>query len=224
MKWLYQILLKTGGKEVCPDNKASFTPEKMGKETYYRRKMEGICVLCGKEKAQKDKVCCHFCNEKTKESRRKHREFSNNHGLCPDCGKNKLFGQERRCPECLSRVYATNIKCRSKNKSYASEYYKKDILRLKFNGVCRGCRKKSVMPGHTYCENCLIKKRNKKNSDVNIPRSERYYYGMCYICGGLLDGEKKLCNKCSKRLANNFPKERPKNIYWLNDNKIAFNK
>ena len=154
---------------------------KMSKGTYDRRKIEGICVLCGKEKAEKDKVCCYSCNEKARENRRKHREFSNSHKLCPDCGKNKLFGQEKRCPECLSRVYSSNIRSRNKNKEYASEYYRKDILKLKSNGICRGCRKNPVMQGHTYCERCLIKKRNKRNSSTEIPRSERYYYGICYI-------------------------------------------
>ena len=196
----------------------------MSKETYDKRKKEGICVLCGKEKAKTNKVCCTSCGEKQKQNRKEHRDFSKKHGLCPDCGKNKLFGQERRCPECLARVYESNIKSRNKNKEYASEYYKKDILRLKSNGICRGCRKKTVMQGHTYCEKCLIKKRNKRNSSIEIPRSERYYYGICYICGEKLDGEKRLCNKCSERISNNFPKERPVNIYWLNENKIVSKK
>ena len=53
----------------------------------------------------------------------------------------------------------------SKTKGYCTDviditkYYKKDIARLKENGICRGCRKRKVVPGKTYCAICLEKKR-----------------------------------------------------------------
>lgn len=54
--------------------------------------------------ATKDKVMCCECAEKQRIYRQETRKFLRNLGLCPRCGKNKLFGDEKECPECTAMM------------------------------------------------------------------------------------------------------------------------
>lgn len=200
----------------------------MSKETYKRRKTQGICVKCGKKKAVKGKVQCFECAEHQKEENRKNRKFYMEHGICYRCGKNKLFGDEKICPECLAENMIACKKWQSKQGG-SSEYYKKKIKILKEKGLCRKCNKRKVEVGKTYCTSCLIKHREEsriyryKKSKNGIPRNERFNYGLCYICGNKLDTDKKVCESCLKTLSNNLPKTSD-NKLWREDNKIIFSK
>ena len=199
----------------------------MDKITYDKRKSLGLCVTCGKEKSKEGYVCCEQCKEKQKNYQRENREYYRSLGFCPRCGKNKLFGQEKECPECLAKMYEWNIKSRQKRKFNASEWYKKDIAMLKENGLCRSCRKKPVKEGHTYCEVCLIKKRErgreyrakKKNDGIN--RSERPNYGLCYFCGDKIDRDGRCCRNCAEKATKNLPRIN-KNEIWRRDNILVF--
>ena len=146
-------------------------------------------------------------------------------GFCPRCGKNKLWGDEKTCPECLADASIINRRSREKHYGSQHNYYVTDITRLKAEGLCRGCRKYKVMEGHTYCIACLVKKRERskrdrlfKSGSDGIDRSERPSYGMCYTCGQPLDTDKRLCSKCSEQRAKNFKGIRGTNAYWRNDN------
>ena len=77
----------------------------MSKTTYDRRKEQGICVICGKEKPKEGYICCEQCKEKRKIYQRETREYYRNLGICSRCGKNKLFGEENECPECMAKMY-----------------------------------------------------------------------------------------------------------------------
>lgn len=198
----------------------------MSQKTYYERKQKGICTKCGKNKAIEGKVMCQQCLDKQNEYRRKNREFFRKNNLCPVCGKNKLFGDEKMCPECLAYMAEVNKKSREKHGGN-SAYYKRDIARLKENGICRGCRKRKVVTGKTYCEICLEKKRirskeyRRKKSGEGLRRSERPAYKLCYTCGNKLDRNGRVCQKCADILTKNLPKERD-NKAWREDNKLLF--
>lgn len=201
----------------------------MSKNTYYIRKAQGICVNCGKEKAVPGKVHCQKCADKCAEYRTKSRELFKSLGLCPKCGKNKLFGTEKMCPECLARMYEINRKSKAKAagsyEQWCKDYYKADKARLEEQNLCRACRKRQRAVGHTYCESCLAKKRiesreiRNRTKNNGIPRSERPNYGLCYICGGKLDRDGRICTKCAKKAAKNLPKHRD-NKLWRQDNKL----
>lgn len=133
----------------------------MSQSTYYKRKERGVCTRCGKTKPVEGKLMCQECADEQKEYRNKNRQFFRENNLCVRCGKNKVFGDEKECPECLAYMAEVNKKSREKHGGNSS-YYQKDIARLKENGICRGCRKRKVVPGKTYCEICLEKKKNKK--------------------------------------------------------------
>ena len=199
----------------------------MSKMTYNKRKELGLCVNCGKEKPKDNFVCCEKCKEKQKIYQRETREYYRSLGICSRCGKNKLFGNEKECLECSAKMYEVNMRSREKRNFDTSEWYKKDIAILKEKGLCRSCRKKQVKEGHTYCEVCLIKKRERareyraKNTNSGISRSERPSYGLCYFCGDKIDREGKVCVSCANRVTNNFSRN-GNNEYWRIENKIIF--
>ncbi len=85
---------------------------------------------------------CSECAEKSRIDVREKREFMRNMGICPRCCKNKLFGSEKECPECAAMMYERNRKSVERRNACAADYYRKDIARLKSEGLCRGCRKK----------------------------------------------------------------------------------
>ena len=86
----------------------------MSKGTYLRRKSAGLCVKCGGEieDDRKGKVMCLNCTAKDSASKRADKAFRREIGVCPRCGKNKLMGNEKNCPE-----------CRAKNQKYHDEWY-----------------------------------------------------------------------------------------------------
>lgn len=183
-------------------------------------------MRCGKVKAVQGKVMCAECAEKSKVYRQETREFLRNMGLCPRCGKNKLFGDEKECPECSAMMYEINQRSRERRSITAMDYYRKDIVRLKSEGLCRSCRKRKVAEGHTYCSVCLVKHRERgriyrRKKDNAIDRSERPNYGLCYICGEPLDREGNVCVKCADKMTANLPKYRD-NLAWKNENKLIF--
>jgi predicted amidophosphoribosyltransferase len=192
----------------------------MTKEQYERYKAQGICVRCGSRKAKEGRVMCSECAEKMKKAQNETRKWAREHGFCPRCLRNRLWGQEKICPECLADAAIANKKSREKYYGGNHEYYIMDITRLKAKGLCRGCRKNKVSTGHTYCEACLEKKRRRfrKKNEGYISRSERRFYGLCYRCGNPLDTDKGLCSECCDKVAQNFKGIRGTNAYWKADN------
>ena len=201
----------------------------MSKITYENRKLNGLCVKCGKTKAVQGKVMCAECAEKQKIYQRETRAYFKNIGLCPRCGKNKLFGDEKECPECCAMMYELNRKSKERRNVTAMDYYRKDIQQLKEKGLCRSCRVRKVAVGHTYCSNCLIKHREqgrkyrRKNDKIGLERTERPNYGFCYTCGNTLDRDGRVCQKCADNMTKNLPNQRD-NLLWRNDNKLIFNR
>ena len=169
---------------------------------------------------------CQECADKQKKYLRENRQFFKDNNLCRVCGKNKLFGDEKTCPECLAYMAEVNKKSREKHGGN-SAYYKKDIKRLKENGICRGCRKRKVVEGKTYCEICLEKKRirsqeyRRRKTVDGLRRSERPAYKLCYTCGSKLDREGRICQKCADIMTSNLPKIHD-NKTWRDDNKFLF--
>ena len=170
---------------------------------------------------------CAECAEKQKIYQRETREYLRNMGLCPRCGKNKLFGDEKECPECTAMMHEINQRSRERRNVTAMDYYRKDIVRLKEQGLCRGCRKRKVVEEHTYCSICLAKHREqgkeyrRKKDKIGLERNERPNYGFCYTCGETLDREGRICKKCAETATKNLPKNSD-NAYWRNNNKMIF--
>lgn len=57
-----------------------------------------------------------------------------------------------------------------------------------------------------------------------MERSERYEYGLCYICGNPAVDGKSLCEECYKRSCDNLPDSKDGVNYrnWKQRNKLIF--
>ena len=201
----------------------------MKKEDYYLRKSKGICVRCGHKQAETGKTMCADCLEVSRKNTAERREWLLGLGYCPVCGREKLEGNEKRCPECLAKIYVANKKYISKRPDITHRNYiaRKTVLDEK--GLCRQCGKREKAVGKTYCETCLAKKRDQKKiayEKGNIPRSERFGYGLCYRCGQPLDTDKRLCKACCEKTALNFKKSNVDRINhpWKKDNQLLSRK
>ena len=173
------------------------------KELYRSRKEKGLCVKCGKVPPRENKVMCAECAEKERKYENETRAFCRSVGICPVCQKNKLFGDERNCPECRAKNYARNLKQPKTIRRINTTYYKRKKL-----GLCVKCGDKPPEYNKTMCKRCLIKEQNRakdyRAKQAEIPRNERIAYGLCYICGEKLDRYGSLCKKCSDRVTKNF--------------------
>lgn len=198
----------------------------MSASTYEYRKANGLCVYCG-SKAIDGKVSCESCSDRYSKTRKEEREFLKAIHICPRCKKNKLFGSEKNCPECLASMAEINAKSREKNQNYKQEEHERYLKRKQYkkeHGLCYYCNN-PVFNGTTQCEKHLIKNRNRakqRNVEKGLTRDLRVQYGLCYICGHPLDTDTNLCSKCRDRAIRNFANLKSDGKYWNADNKIAF--
>ena len=200
----------------------------MGKNTYENRKAKGLCPNCGKEREDKNYVCCQSCRDYQKKYNKETRRFLLDIRICPKCKKNRLFGSEKTCLECLAEIAEDRRSGKIKRKKYNKQQYLFRISRMKENGICRGCTRRKVESGKTYCSICLQKKRERakrslveKNKINFIDRHERPSYGFCYFCGNPIDRDGRCCQKCADKMTANLPLDRGgKNEYWRQQNKL----
>lgn len=173
------------------------------KERYKKLKEEGICVFCKKNPVESGYASCKACREKAKQRQQARREWLKEKGFCPNCGSEKLIGDEKVCLGCAAKKYESN---RRYKKSYDSEKAKLRRLKRIEQHICTQCGIRKAESKKTMCRICLNKKniyRQKHMTD--IPRSERASYGRCYCCGEyIVDG--KLCDKCRINKINNLPR------------------
>lgn len=207
------------------------------KELYKYRKENGICVYCGKlrEEDRKNRVACASCNNKQVEYTNETRRFRTSYGICPRCGKNKLFGSERNCPECRA-IHANRAEnYRKKNKDKISKNNKLSyIKRTNFyreNGLCTKCGSK-VLDNFKLCFRCreqarLYKqkesiKKNKMDFTIRIDK------GICLFCNNPVKDKYKVCDvhyeDCLKKLNDCKDKrmEALQNSYWKKDEEVRY--
>lgn len=173
------------------------------------RKEKGLCVKCGKCEPVENKSMCETCAEKHRNYIRESRKMCREIGICPVCQKNKLFGDEKTCPECLAKkMEFPSVKNPAPYKRKRSLYkWRKE------QGLCTRCGKPNNNKTTVKCKTCLEKERlrgieyRQKKTGVYIPRSERRHYGLCYFCGNEIDGYRNVCEKCADNVTKNFHHE-----------------
>lgn len=181
-------------------------------------KKNGICVYCGKNKAEENRVMCAQCMENERNRVAENRRALVNIGFCPRCGRNRLIGDEKMCIECREKMYVYNKTKPSKSK--------RDYIQIrKQNGLCIKCGKMGPVSGRTKCAACAYKERirardYRMRKNIDVDRSERPLYGKCYFCGTRIDSG-KICGNCKERVTKNLSQSKG-NKYWEADNKIAF--
>ena len=116
----------------------------------------GVCVSCGKVKAQAGKKLCEMCAAKHSETtmrNRKKEQYNKHHaeyarrkwkerianGICPECGKRKVDYGFKSCGI-----------CREKNRKRWEKIRPQTIDRIE-NGICLRCDN-PVKPGFKVCQ------------------------------------------------------------------------
>ena len=205
-------------------------PEHYFRDRYHTLKDNGLCVRCRKP-LDRAGCYCTACQQKERDYRRKNREFYREHNLCPECGKNKLFGDEKMCLDCKmkqqeyrakhpiseDRRISRNIRSRIKKKNVYAE--------RKANGICTRCGKRKAINGRAKCQICLDYDaliHRQKTFDKQNEKERRIENRLCYFCGEPLTDEKgKCCKKCADAFKNKAQGKIHDNEWWRKDNRLV---
>lgn len=170
------------------------------KSLYKRRVEQGLCGKCGKPLDRNGSVCVS-CNEKHKKYENESRKWYKEHGICPTCGKNQLFGDEKNCPECRAKKAEWMQEARGRNGEKIAEQHKISQNRryheLIDAGICPNCKKRPAENGMRFCSICRAKRieqRRIKSGFYAKPRkSERHTLGICAFCNNPIKPGYKIC-------------------------------
>lgn len=132
------------------------------KKLYEKRKANNQCVNCGAIlRGRRGKTLCCKCSDKHIKYLNASIIFYKEYGLCPRCGKNKLFGNERNCPEC--RAQQTNYRNRflAENPDYKESVRKKSKDRYSYrkeHNLCVDCGV-PISGKYATCDKCRFKRK-----------------------------------------------------------------
>lgn len=148
------------------DQENTFVPrikisqKEINARVYHRHKNKGECPRCGKT-LDREGHYCSKCLEKVREYHRENRRFYAEHHLCTECGKVKVPGNERVCPECRDKNEHWRKPLTEEQKIRYSYKFKKRQNSLyqqrSEQGICTRCGKRKAMPGKKKCGICLAK-------------------------------------------------------------------
>lgn len=94
--------------------------DKYSRQRYEVRKASNLCVLCGKP-LDREGVVCTACNSKRTAYGRELYKKLQAVGVCPRCGKNLLYGDEKSCVECKAKSAEAASKKRGKSLEEVSQ-------------------------------------------------------------------------------------------------------
>lgn len=170
------------------------------KRLIQKRKEQGLCLKCGKP-LDREGTYCISCNNYLNEQQTLLRHWYQEHGICPRCGKNDLFGDEKNCPECAAKKYEATMRRRGKlgkehYNSQHNEWARIEHQRRISEGICTRCGKRKAYGGYKTCGICREKTRNYKRRKHGKPdRGERCNQGLCYFCDSPIKEGYKVCEK-----------------------------
>lgn len=204
--------------------------------TRRRRINDGKCPKCGKEKDRQG-YYCKACLEKRNEYTRESRAFWRSHHICPECGKERLFGTEKICIACRQKQYEWKQKSKdplTDEQKAAMRNYGRSVYRERSErGICTRCGKRKAAPGRKKCKLCLEKDAEKHRLPPNvIPKMEyKEKNHLCRYCGSPLEdgSRKKVCTVCIQKchddaieLRRTHPEKFPQNKSWKESNQLIF--
>lgn len=186
-------------------------------------KEKGLCVCCKKPRGR-DGWYCNECLIKERERHRKDRIWYIQNGICPVCRKEKLFGTEKTCPECLVKSWISQQKIdkETKRERERSYYGRRKEIREEYkrNGICYDCRKREVEIGKSRCRICLEKNAAIKRKKYTPIREDRVNEGFCYQCLKEKATNGKLCKGCYEKANFRLENVRKKSNYYESHRKI----
>lgn len=214
---------------ICSENIMALTQKERSAISYKKRKDNGLCPRCGKLLDREGHYCSE-CNAKHNKYVKETREFLRKQGMCPVCGKEKLFGDEKQCISCRQKAYDRRKPLTDEQKNRYSARFKEQQKSLykerSKNGICTRCGKYKAEKGKKKCRICLDKdaemhrKRTYNKKGVREYRKENH---LCYHCGKEIDrATGEICQSCWEIFRQAGLKSSCRNEYWKNDNKIVF--
>jgi predicted nucleic acid-binding Zn ribbon protein len=206
-------------------NSESLNAYRRNKTKEYKER--GLCVYCGTRKAREGKVACEECAEKMNAKNRENYRRMQKMGMCA-CG-NRLFGQEKTCPECLARKSSNTIKWYNNlSEEEKTERYERQKIkgkerreRYKTEHKCTICGRK-ILEGdnHVTCFVCREKaseRRQRKPKKIKP-------YGTCRFCDKPVFEDHKVCEEHYRIGCEKVAYARQFNKAWEGYNKILFTK
>lgn len=207
----------------------ALTRKEISARHYKNRKSNGLCPRCGNVLDRGG----HYCSECLKKIRiysRENRKFYRENHICTECGKVKVFGDDKICFECRAKKNNRRKPLTEEQKQKYGEHFKVQQKTLyqqrKEQGICTRCGKLKAISGKTKCGICLAKDvemHRKKNFDkVNIKEYRKQNH-LCYYCGNEIDVAKgQLCSNCLERCRQNGLKGGEGNKFWKQENILIF--
>lgn len=115
----------------------------------------GVCVVCGRERAEAGGILGPACAERQREYLREYHADRARRGVCQKCGVKTPAEGKSTCEDCLevSRLKQTTPEFRSRRQEIKEERRSK--------GFCSSCWTKAV-PGKTLCQKHLDYARQKQ--------------------------------------------------------------
>lgn len=185
-----------------------------------------ICPRCGKKRDREGYYCIE-CAEKKRKYEKENRDFYRKNHICTECGKEKVYGDDKICFECRIKYNArrkppTDIQ-KENFKKYQNNLYRQRAEK----GICTKCGKKKADFGKKKCAACLIKdreaqRRQREKKGVNIKEYRKEHH-LCYHCGEPIDLKSgQLCSRCLERCRQIGVRNNSRNDYWKQDNRWVF--
>ena len=116
-----------------------------------------MCTRCKKVKAIEGKSICPKCSEYFA----KRRKNLIDSGICPICGKNPIYLNEKACYECNEHILKLNRRSRKNNRieyrKCNNERIKRLIIERREKGLCTRCGRRKATVGFSTCSMCRCK-------------------------------------------------------------------
>lgn len=140
------------------------------KELREKRVAQGMCAECGGT-LDTDRYTCSRCLERNRKKYRETKRWYVEHGICPICRKENIFGEEESCPECRAKhmnKHSERLRLmteeereeyKTKSRERSEECNRKRYRENKEKGICVRCNKRKAQEGRAQCSICLAKER-----------------------------------------------------------------
>lgn len=203
------------------------TQKEISHRHYIRRKEQGLCPKCGKPLDREGHYCTK-CLEERRIYNNETRQFRRDFHICTECGKEKVFGSEKTCPECRAKRmgYRANITDEQRlERNRKSRDRRRTIYKQRSEvGICTRCGKRKAEHDRKMCRICLNRDAEYHRKEY-ISRHERPAYNLCYKCGEPITTKgMKLCDKCCETNSKSLEGKRAVNVYWKEQNALVFGK
>lgn len=193
---------------------------KYTRKKFETRKANGLCLNCGKPMDREGRNCI-ACTERNRKYNNETRAMRKKYGVCPRCGKEKLWGNEKNCPECTAKQYKWNMATREREhyNEVHRVWQKAEHHRRIAEGICTRCGKRDADSGYKTCGVCRDRASKYYRANYSNPnrKEKRLEAGLCFYCDNPVKEGYKVCehhyelNVINQRKANRATARRVNN-------------